>query len=139
VSGMCRSLTAAAAVLAGLAMAAEADQPDAWLPRAAINAGAAELLALLPEEAFEGVAAQDAARAVLSASAPHYWQPIESAPRDRQILLGLRTASGFRIALGHWEVHDEVVLETLTGGEWSAAAWWGADPTHWSAIPPAPD
>lgn len=61
------------------------------------------------------------------------WQEISSAPKDRQILLGLMTEEGFALALGHWDVRDE-----LGGGNWTAEDWWGIPPTHWTQVPPPP-
>ena len=134
-----RGLLAAGAVLA-LGGTAVADDRGS-VGGHAVESGAAAVLELLPPEVLEGqgVAPEDLAAAVLEVASVHAWQPIDSAPRDQQILLGLRTEAGFQVALGRWDVVDEPVLEEFTGGEWSTASWWGTDPTHWAAIPAPPE
>lgn len=56
------------------------------------------------------------------------WQPIETAPKDRPILL--RSKKG-RIADGMW------IAATDTRGGW-AWALVRQEPTHWMPIPPEP-
>jgi len=63
------------------------------------------------------------------------WQPIETAPLDRQIVLGRQDGDIFLVALGFWEVVDEPPFD---GGRWSTQKWWDALPTHWLDIPPPP-
>lgn len=61
------------------------------------------------------------------------WQPIETAPQDRQVLLGTFSDDRFLKGVGHWDVRDE-----LGGGLWSVEDWWGVSPKFWAALPPEP-
>jgi hypothetical protein len=61
------------------------------------------------------------------------WGSIETAPKNKPVLLGLLTGAGFIQGVGRWEVRDE-----LGAGIWSVEDWWGRTPTHWSPIPPPP-
>ena len=118
----------ASAVLSLLAGAAAAGVP---LPEDMLAAGAAALAQEVPD----AEAAKAAALAAFTAMAAHQWQPIATAPKDRQVLLGRADAGGFRLAVGGWEVHDDPPFD---GGRWSATVWWGAPPTHWMDIPAPP-
>lgn len=89
---------------------------------------------VLPAEvlAASGLSAEEIA-AQLIQLANIGWQPAESAPRDREVLLGHRTAEGFRYGVGYWEVADD-----LHAGRWTVEEWWGESPTHWFPVPPVP-
>lgn len=105
------------------------------------RAGAAAILEHLPAEVLEahGVPAEELAGDVIAAVSGLGWQPIDSAPRDAQILLGLSRDGRFDVALGEWKVLDEQVVEGDMGaGTWSPTLWWGVEPTHWAPIPEAP-
>lgn len=62
------------------------------------------------------------------------WHPIESAPRDRRLLVW----SGQEIYAAHWAQHP------LTGDEaWIVAQWGDGEqalvkPTHWAPLPEPP-
>ena len=122
-----------AVTLAALARPASAqDVPGLRVSDSMLAAGAAALARQLPE-AGGAINLQNAARAAFTEMWPHQWQPIDTAPKDQEVLLGLAGSNGFLRAIGHWEVHDEPPFD---GGRWTATVWWGAVPTHWMAIPP---
>ena len=113
-------------------LAAESALADeAVLPEAMVTAGTEALARELPGAADD---LAPAARAAFAAMQPHQWQPIETAPKDQEILLGLADGDEFRTALGSWEIVDE----PPEAGRWTASLWWGAEPTHWMEIPPPP-
>jgi hypothetical protein len=76
---------------------------------------------------------QKLAEAVLSTAPDYSWRSMETAPRDRDILLGRRVGSQFLVGVGRW-----LVLDAETPGGWSTQQWWGGSPTHWAPLPPAP-
>ena len=88
---------------------------------------------MLPAEvlAASGLSAEEIAAGLRAAG--NGWRPVESAPRDREVLLGRRTDSGFRYGVGYWEVADD-----LHAGRWTVEEWWGEAPTHWLSVPPVP-
>lgn len=61
------------------------------------------------------------------------WHEMSTAPKDRQVLFGLKSEEDFVIALGSWDVRDD-----LGGGNWTVEDWWNAPPTHWADVPPPP-
>ena len=105
---------------------------DLVLSEAMVIAGAEALAQELPRMAGTDLAS--AARAAFMAMQPHQWQPIDTAPKDRKVLLGLVEEDEFRMALGSWEIVDE----PPEAGRWTATSWWGVEPTHWMEIPPLP-
>ncbi len=76
----------------------------------------------------------------LEAAAPQHesqWQPIETAPRDEQILL-----------YGHYWSDQQGMMQKPLIGMWNANAcrweaawmcWFGVRPTHWMPLPQHPD
>lgn len=105
---------------------ADDPEPANRLTRAIDQVIPAEILAA------SGLSAEEvAARLVRLANIG--WQPTESAPRDREVLLGHRTADGFRYGVGFWEVADD-----LHAGRWTVEEWWDEAPTHWFPVPPVP-
>ena len=58
------------------------------------------------------------------------WQPIETAPKDRPILLAAWVAAGpyYVLEVGWWEED---------GGHWAFGS--EGDPTHWMTLPSPPD
>lgn len=63
----------------------------------------------------------------------HGWQPIETAPRDREVVLGYRSADGEKLGIGFWEVADE-----QHAGRWTVEEWWDESPSHWLPVPAIP-
>lgn len=63
---------------------------------------------------------------------PQGWQPIETAPKDADVLLLYLDGSG--VQPGYWEDDRWIACEThwLTGGGWHA------EPTHWMPLPDPP-
>jgi len=72
------------------------------------------------------------------------WQPIETAPKDRVVLLYRPTAFAWAlVATGMWcaqETHKRPrpywKLWPIAGNQWDARAW---EPTHWMPLPEPPE
>jgi len=100
-----------------------------------LTAGAEVLAQADPAALRSQGAAATLAGQVHQAMSALAWQPGETAPKDRVILLGLDRDGEFTTAIGYWEVHDEPPFD---GGRWTTTVWWGALPTHWAEIPAPP-
>jgi hypothetical protein len=61
------------------------------------------------------------------------WQPIETAPKDADVLLLF--AEGWGVQPGYWDEHRWLCVETqdLTGGSMGDSG-----PTHWMPLPDPP-
>lgn len=111
------------------------DAAEAALPPNILAVGAEILAAAAPEELGDYNKASETAAQVHRAMFAVSWQGVETAPKDRTILLGLKRGTEFISAIGYWEVHDEPPFD---GGRWTTTVWWGALPTHWAEIPAPP-
>ena len=70
------------------------------------------------------------------------WQTIETAPKDRAILLAVWDTGGpyYVLEVGWWE--DGGIDDSTPDGFWSspcAAPDLGMHPTHWMELPKAPE
>ena len=75
--------------------------------------------------------------AAVSESAKQGWQPISTAPKDRDILL----TDGKEVSQGGWISDADMGADYE--GQFGSAAWWSVNihdnaPTHWMPLPEAP-
>ena len=65
------------------------------------------------------------------------WQPIETAPKDRNMLL----SDGKTVCQGGWS--SDLDYGADYEGQFDAAGWWSIDcietPTHWMPMPLPPE
>ncbi|MCL4186846.1 MAG: hypothetical protein KJZ85_04505 [Rhodobacteraceae bacterium] len=99
---------------------------------AMLEAGAEVLVRELGPGTADAATLRRAAGAAFAAMSQEQWQPIQSAPLDRVILLARIRAEAVDIALGQWEVTDDWPYD---GGRWSVTYLWEGDPTHWLEVP----
>jgi hypothetical protein len=114
---------------------AAAQEDSRWTSEPMLEAGAEALSEELGEDRATSGNLRRLAEAAFAAMYRHQWRPIETAPLDREILLGRTDGPGFEVALGQWEVTDDWPYD---GGRWSVTYLWQAEPTHWLDVPPPP-
>ena len=100
-----------------------------------LDAGVEAMAAELGEAEPDPAALRRAADAAYRAMSAEQWQPIETAPLDRTVLLGRVRDGAFDVALGQWEVTDDWPYD---GGRWSVSYLWNGAPTHWLELPGSP-
>jgi len=89
-----------------------------------------------------------AAQPVAQSGAPEGWQPIETAPKGRTILLGYFNPLGkWRTLRGTWITQDEIDDEWESGSDFlegwyetsveadDVPSCWPTSPTHWQPLP----